>query len=94
MRDIAGIWDAGGAGIGGPGYESPPWPTGRSRRRAPSPGNGPRAVYKNEHQRSALDGLRSDRLPAVVLYETRLFQIVQTPNQVLILYMLSDAGVI
>jgi hypothetical protein len=31
-RDLTGIWDAGGAGIAGPGHESAPWtPAGQQR---------------------------------------------------------------
>ena len=46
-RDLTGIWDAGGAGIAGPGHESAPWtPAGQKKASTYKPGNGPRAVYE------------------------------------------------
>ena len=48
-RDISGIWDAGGAGIAGPGHESPPWTDwGKQKAASYKPGNGPRAVYEDD----------------------------------------------
>src|SRR5712691_38386 len=87
-RDISGIWDAGGTGIAGPGHESAPW-TDWAKQKAASykPGNGPRAVYENDINDPLSTVCDPTGFPRQVLYETRPFQIVQTPNQVLILYM-------
>jgi len=87
-RDIAGIWDAGGTGIAGPGHESAPW-TEWAKQKAASykPGNGPRAVYENDINDPLSTVCDPTGFPRQVLYETRPFQIVQTANQVLILYM-------
>ena len=42
---------------------------------------------RGRHQRSVVDRVRPYRISREVLYELRPFQVVQTPNQVLILYM-------
>src|ERR1051325_11192601 len=48
-RDITGIWDAGGAGIAGPGHESAPWTDWAKQKAATyKPGNGPGALYEGE----------------------------------------------
>jgi hypothetical protein len=87
-RDISGIWDAGGIGIAGPGHESPPWTDwGKQKAANYKPGNGPRAVYENDINDPLSTVCDPTGFPRQVLYETRPFQIVQTPNQVLILYM-------
>ena len=87
-RDIGGIWDAGGAGIAGPGHESAPW-TDWAKQKAANykPGNGPRAVYEADINDPLSTVCDPSGFPRLVMYETRPFQIVQTPNQVLILYM-------
>jgi hypothetical protein len=87
-RDISGIWDSGGTGIAGPGHESAPW-TDWAKQKAASykPGNGPRAVYENDINDPLSTVCDPTGFPRQVLYETRPFQIVQTSNQVLILYM-------
>jgi len=87
-RDLTGIWDAGGQGIAGPGHESAPW-TDWTKQKAASfrPGNGPRAVYENDINDPLSTVCDPTGFPRQVLYETRPFQIVQTPTQVLILYM-------
>jgi hypothetical protein len=87
-RDISGIWDAGGNGIAGPGHASPPltdW--GTQKAASYRPGNGPRAVYENDINDPLSTVCDPTGFPRQVLYETRPFQIVQTPGQVLILYM-------
>ena len=87
-RDLTGIWDAGGAGIAGPGHESAPWtPVGQLRASTYKPGNGPRAVYEGDINDPLSTVCDPAGFPRVVLYETRPFQMVQTPSQVLILYM-------
>src|SRR6476646_3951291 len=87
-RDISGIWDSGGTGIAGPGHESAPW-TDWAKQKAASykPGNGPRAVYENDINDPLSTVCDPTGFPRQVLYETRPFQVVQTPNQILILYM-------
>src|SRR5262245_31564886 len=87
-RDITGIWDAGGVGIAGPGHESAPW-TDWAKQKAASykPGNGPRAVYEADINDPLSTVCDPTGFPRQVMYETRPFQVVQTPNQVLILYM-------
>jgi hypothetical protein len=87
-RDISGIWDAGNAGIAGPGFESAPW-TDWAKQKAANykPGNGPRAVYEAEINDPLSTVCDPTGFPRQVMYETRPFQIVQTANQVLILYM-------
>lgn len=87
-RDISGIWDAGAAGIGPTGFESAPW-TDWAKQRAATfrPGNGPRAVYEADINDPLSTVCDPTGFPRQVMYETRPFQVVQTPNQVLILYM-------
>src|SRR5215510_3138749 len=87
-RDISGIWDAGGTGIAGPGHESAPWTDwGKQKAATFKPGNGPRAVYEADINDPLSTVCDPTGFPREVLYELRPFQIVQTPNQVLILYM-------
>jgi hypothetical protein len=87
-RDISGIWDAGALGIAGPGHESPPWTEwGRQKAATFKPGNGPRAVYEADINDPLSTVCDPSGFPRLVMYETRPFQVVQTPNQVLILYM-------
>jgi hypothetical protein len=87
-RDLTGIWDAGGNGIAGAGHESAPWTDwGKQKASSFKPGNGPRAVYEADINDPLSTVCDPTGFPRQVLYETRPFQIVQTPNQVLILYM-------
>jgi hypothetical protein len=87
-RDLSGTWDAGGAGIAGPGHESAPWTEwGRQKAATFKPGNGPRAVYEADINDPLSTVCDPTGFPRLVMYETRPFQVVQTPNQVLILYM-------
>lgn len=90
-RDLTGIWDAGRDGISGPGHMEltaglfTPW--AQERLKDIRPGNGPRAVteqYINDPLNIMCDPAG---FPRIVLYEFRPFQILQTPNQVLMLYM-------
>src|SRR5258705_513509 len=87
-RDVSGTCDAGRVGSAGRGHESAPWTDWAKQRAATyKPGNGPRAVYEadiNDPLSTVCDPAGFRR---VVLYETRPFQMVQTPNQILILYM-------
>ena len=53
-RDLTGIWDAGFAGISGPGHVGAPFtPWAEERLKEMRPGNGPRAVTEDSDQRSA-----------------------------------------
>ena len=87
-RDLTGTWDAGSGGVSGPGYVGAPFtPWAEQRLKDIKPGNGPRAVteeYINDPLSIMCDPAG---FPRVVLYELRPVQIVQTPNQVLMLYM-------
>jgi hypothetical protein len=87
-RDLTGIWDAGGAGIAGPGHTGSPFtPWAEERLTTMRPGNGPRAVYEADINDPLSTICDPAGFPRLVLYETRPFQVVQTANQVLILYM-------
>ena len=76
-RDIAGIWDAGGVGIAGPGHESAPW-TEWAKQKAASykPGNGPRAVYEADINDPLSTVCDPAGFPRLLMYETRPFQVV------------------
>jgi hypothetical protein len=87
-RDLTGIWDAGGAGISGPGHMAPPFtPLGQKLVAAIKPGNGPRIVHVSEIN-DPLSTLGDPAgFPRNLLYELRPLQVVQTPNSVLMLHM-------
>jgi hypothetical protein len=87
-RDLTGIWDAGGAGIAGTGHESSPWTAWATQKASTfKPGNGPRAVFESEINDPLSTVCDPAGFPRLVLYETRPFQVVQTPTQTMILYM-------
>jgi hypothetical protein len=88
-RDLSGIWDAGQGGIQPTGYNVAPLFTGRGEQiaRANKPGNGPRIADVSEDNDPLSTLGDPTGFPRIVLYELRPFQIVQTPNQVLMLYM-------
>ena len=87
-RDLTGVWDSGGAGIAGTGHESSPWTDwGKQKASTFKPGNGPRAVYEADINDPLSTICDPTGFPRLVLYETRPFQIVQTANQTLIMYM-------
>jgi hypothetical protein len=93
-RDLTGIWDAGFAGIGIAEQEA-----AREAARAPftslgeqmaqrnRPGNGPRMAKVAEINDPLSTLGDPSGFPRLVTYELRPLQIVQTPNQVLMLYM-------
>ena len=89
-RDLTGIWDAGGAGIGGPGHAAAAAPftaEGKERAAELKPGNGPRIVPVSEIN-DPLSTLGDPAgFPRNLLFELRPVQIVHTPNSVLMLYM-------
>jgi hypothetical protein len=87
-RDLSGMWDAGNPGIQPTGHAtSPLTPLGQEMTNANKPGNGPRIVDVSEDNDPLSTMGDPTGFPRIVLYELRPFQIVQTSNQVLILYM-------
>jgi len=93
-RDLAGIWDAGFDGIGILEEEAkreaarPPFtPLGEQMAQRNKPGNGPRLVPVAQiNDPLSILGDPSG-FPRLVMFEFRPVQIVQTPDQVLMLYM-------
>ena len=88
-RDLSGIWDAGPGGIQPTGYNVAALftPRGGEMAKANKPGNGPRIADVSEDN-DPLSTLGDPAgFPRILLYELRPFQIVQTANQVLMLYM-------
>jgi hypothetical protein len=87
-RDVSGIWDAGAGGIQPTGHVAAPFTArGEQMARANKPGNGPRIVDVSEDNDPLSTMGDPTGFPRIVLFELRPFQIVQTPNQVLMLYM-------
>jgi hypothetical protein len=87
-RDLSGIWDAGNGGIQPTGHVAAPFTAlGEEMIKAIKPGNGPRQVDVSEDNDPLSTLGDPTGFPRIVLYELRPFQIVQTPNQVLMLYM-------
>jgi hypothetical protein len=87
-RDLSGTWDAGNGGIQPTGHIASPFTAlGEQMARANKPGNGPRIVDVSEDNDPLSTMGDPTGFPRIVLYELRPFQIVQTPNQVLMLYM-------
>ena len=87
-RDLSGTWDAGNAGIQPTGHVAAPFtPQGAEMAKANHPGNGTRLVSVNDDNDPLSTVGDPTGFPRIILYELRPFQIVQTPNQVLILYM-------
>ena len=86
--DLSGMWDAGGAGISGPGHTTPPltaW--GEEVNRTHKPGNGPRMAPLAEINDPLSILCAPAGFPRNVLYEFRPFQVVQLSNKMLVLYM-------
>jgi hypothetical protein len=87
-RDLSGTWDAGNAGIQPTGHVAAPFtPRGEQMAKANNPGNGSRLVQVTDDNDPLSTMGDPTGFPRIVLYELRPFQIVQTSNQVLILYM-------
>ena len=93
VRDLTGVWDAGGAGIGGSGQaaereaaRAPFTPLGEEMVRQNKPGNGPRAVPVAEINDPLSTIGDPSGFPRLLTFELRPVQIVHTPNQVLMLY--------
>jgi len=93
-RDLTGIWDGGGAGVGGAGQEAereaaraPFTPLGEQMVKGNKPGNGPRMVPVAEINDPLSTLGDPSGFPRLLTFELRAVQIVHTPNQVLMLYM-------
>jgi hypothetical protein len=87
-RDLSGTWDAGNAGIQPTGHVAAPFTAvGQQMASANRPGNGSRLVSVTDDNDPLSTMGDPTGFPRIVLYELRPFQIVQTSNQVLILYM-------
>src|SRR2546426_2321688 len=87
-RDLTGTWDAGPGGVAGPGHVASPFtPWAQERLKDIKPGNGPRAVTEEFINDPLSIMCDPAGFPRLLLYELRPVQIVQTPNQVLMLYM-------
>ncbi len=87
-RDLSGTWDSGTPGIQPTGHIAAPFTAlGEKMARANQPGNGTRIVQVTDDNDPLSTMGDPTGFPRIVLYELRPFQIVQTPNQVLILYM-------
>ena len=88
VRDLSGIWDAGGAGIGARGYPTPPltaW--GEQLGKTHKSGDGVRMVPIEQINDPLSTMADPAGFPRLLLFELRPFQVVQTPNQTLMLYM-------
>jgi hypothetical protein len=87
-RDLSGTWDAGTGGIQPTGHIAAPFTArGEQMARANKPGNGTRIVSVTDDNDPLSTMGDPTGFPRIVLFELRPFQIVQTPNQVLMLYM-------
>ena len=86
-RDLSGMWDAGGAGVSGPGHlTSPLTPWGAELARTYRPGNGPRLAPLAEINDPLSTRGDPAGFPRLLLFEFRPFQVVQTADQTLMLY--------
>jgi hypothetical protein len=87
-RDLTGIWDAGGAGIGARGYPTPPltaW--GDAKGRTHKSGDGARMVPIEEINDPLSIYADPGGFPRNLLFELRPFEVVQTADAVLMMYM-------
>ena len=87
-HDLSGTWDAGMAGVQPTGHIAAPFTArGEQMAKANKPGNGTRISSVTDDNDPLSTMGDPTGFPRIVLYELRPFQIVQTSNQVLILYM-------
>ena len=87
-RELTGIWDPGRDGTSGKGFTSPPltaW--GQEISKTHKAGDGLREVPLREINDPLSILGDPGGFPRLLLFEFRPFQIVQTPNSVLMLYM-------
>jgi len=87
-RDISGIWDAGGGGIGARGMQtSPLTPAGDALGKTHHSGDGSRMVPADQINDPLSTMADPGGFPRMLLFELRPFEVVQMPNKVLMLYM-------
>jgi len=87
-RDISGIWEAGRGGIGARGHmTSPLTPFGEEMSKRNKSGDGSRMVPIPEINDPLSTMADPMGFPRQLLFELRPVQVVQTPTQVLMLYM-------
>lgn len=87
-RDISGIWDAGGGGIGARGMQtSAPTPWGDALGKTHHSGDGARMVPADQINDPLSVLADPAGFPRDLLFELRPFEVVQMPNKVLMLYM-------
>jgi hypothetical protein len=87
-RDLTGIWDAGGGGIGARGHAtSPLTPWGEEVSRTHKSGDGSRMVPVADVNDPLSILADPAGFPRILLFELRPFQVVQTPSSTLMLYM-------
>jgi hypothetical protein len=87
-RDLSGIWDPGGAGIAPRGAATAPFTSwGEKMASLHKAGDGPRMAPIAEINDPLSTMCDPAGFPRLLLFELRPVQIVQTPNQVLMLYM-------
>jgi len=87
-RDISGIWDAGGGGIGARGMPtSAPTPWGDALGKTHHSGDGARMVPADQINDPLSVLADPAGFPRDLLFELRPFEVVQMPNKVLMLYM-------
>jgi hypothetical protein len=87
-RDLAGIWNAGRDGVGARGQKPAPLtPWGEALGKTHHSGDGSRMVPAGQINDPLSTMGDPAGFPRDLLFELRPFQVVQTPNQVLMLYM-------
>ena len=87
-RDINGIWDAGGGGIGARGMQtSPLTPAGDALGKTHHSGDGARMVPADQINDPLSTMGDPGGFPRMLLFELRPFEAVQMPNKVLMFYM-------
>ena len=87
-RDLTGLWNAGRAGIGARGHQTAPLtPWGEEVGKTHRSGDGIRMVPIDQINDPLSIMADPMGFPRTLLFELRPFQVVQTPNQVLMLYM-------
>ncbi len=87
-RDLTGIWDAGGGGIGARGMPTAPLtPWGDALGKTHHSGDGLRMVPADQINDPLSTMGDPSGFPRQLLFELRPFQVVQTPNSILMLYM-------
>src|SRR6185295_6081191 len=87
-RDLSGIWDAGGGGIGARGMPtSPLTPWGDALGKTHHSGDGARMVPADQINDPLSTMGDPGGFPRMLLFELRPFEVVQQPGKILMLYM-------